>query len=382
MLGESIGTYFRITTNGTMRTYRSNLMHSRGRLNDGMEKVMTHRQFNSYAEDPAKASKAFQLRRSIWRVQDQISNVQTLINYNQSAWSALDSICDGDLENRGLNGFTSALAGISDTAGSGRTALGQDMLAQADAIVMNMNVSYGDKFVFAGNDRLNVPFEWDDGGELLYRGVDVNCGPDPAEFMKDDGNGNQVLDKIAYEAAKEADPDCEKLRKYTSEKGYVDIGLGMKENDEGDFLAATGYDSLHHGVDYIGWGKDDDGDPKNIAVLMKQLGGILERCDRESGDWASSADEEDALRLSEKLLDRIRDVSEQHVRLTAETTFLDNTELNLKQNNDLLDEQREETEGIDPADAITQMAWANYCYQAALKIGQSVLSQSLLDYMR
>ena len=58
MLDQSVSSYFRITTNGTMRTYRSNLLGSRNKFNSAMIKVQTHRQFTSYAENPLGASKA------------------------------------------------------------------------------------------------------------------------------------------------------------------------------------------------------------------------------------------------------------------------------------------------------------------------------------
>ena len=37
---------------------------------------------------------------------------------------------------------------------------------------------------------------------------------------------------------------------------------------------------------------------------------------------------------------------------------------------------------VDLADAITSFSWQQYCYNAALKIGNQLLSQSLIDYMR
>ena len=46
---------FRITTNMMMNTYRKNLQGSNLKLSDSMDKVMTTRNFNSYAEDPAAA---------------------------------------------------------------------------------------------------------------------------------------------------------------------------------------------------------------------------------------------------------------------------------------------------------------------------------------
>jgi flagellar hook-associated protein 3 FlgL len=41
-----------------------------------------------------------------------------------------------------------------------------------------------------------------------------------------------------------------------------------------------------------------------------------------------------------------------------------------------------DTESMDPAEAITEMTWAQYCYNAALRIGTNILSQSLIDYLQ
>ena len=48
---------------------------------------------------------------------------------------------------------------------------------------------------------------------------------------------------------------------------------------------------------------------------------------------------------------------------------------------DQLNEQITDTEAQDPAEAITEMVWAQYCYNAALRIGTQILSQSLIDYL-
>ena len=42
----------RITTNSSLRMYRSNLMKSTNSLNSAMTKLMTQRQFSSYASNP------------------------------------------------------------------------------------------------------------------------------------------------------------------------------------------------------------------------------------------------------------------------------------------------------------------------------------------
>ena len=61
----------RSTTNGTLKTYRYSLQRSSYTMNKARETVQTQRQFNSFAEDPAAAAKAFQLRRSLQRTDSQ-----------------------------------------------------------------------------------------------------------------------------------------------------------------------------------------------------------------------------------------------------------------------------------------------------------------------
>lgn len=388
MLDQSVSSYFRITTNGTMRTYRSNLLGSRNKLNSAMIKVQTKRQFTSYAENPLGASKAWQLRRSIWRTQDQIGNVQMLKNFNQTAWIALDAICDGTDDQPGLNGFPDIEEALNDPNAGGRKALGKSILSQVEALVSNMNTKYGDNYVFAGTDGLNAPFTWQ-GDKLCFRGIDVNSKQMEVktleDFPKNDGSGE--YDQDAYKAYLEeyANSDYGKLEKYSKEKIYVDIGMGMQEDENGEFITSTGYDSSLCGINYLGFGLDEDGDSNNIVMLMKEAGEILSRCDADSGAFENTDPTNGDRKRLEVLFDKIHakigDVSEKHVELTADTAFLEKTELQLKERNDLLDEQREGIEGIDPADAISEMLWANYCYQASLKIGNQVLSQSLLDYM-
>ena len=55
----------RITTGMAMNTYRYNLQKSTQNRDDSMNKVLSHRKFNSFAEDPASAIQAWRIRRSM-----------------------------------------------------------------------------------------------------------------------------------------------------------------------------------------------------------------------------------------------------------------------------------------------------------------------------
>ena len=54
----------RATTGGVLKSYRRNLMNSFIARNKAQDTVLTQRNFNSYAEDPAAAARAFKLRKA------------------------------------------------------------------------------------------------------------------------------------------------------------------------------------------------------------------------------------------------------------------------------------------------------------------------------
>lgn len=346
---------FRVTTNGTLRQYRSNLNANRKRLSDSMTRVLTQRQFNSYAEDPSAASRAFQIRRSLWKNDAQTANTNALFGTYSAAFTAVDQICDGTgMDDPGLSGIVDALRGITDTTASARLTLSEDLLSKSQAMVKAMNTQYGDSFVFAGTDGLNAPFAWTEDGKLTYRCIDVNTTDD-----------NKL----------------EELKKFAKETAYIDIGLGYQEKD-GKILPTSAFNGVLSGLNVLGFGQDEDGDSKNLAVLMRELGDIFAKCDPETGDFASGADRDRADVLTDKIGNAVADISEQHTKIAADALYLQTNLEQLKDTRDNLEIQREEVEAVDPAMAISEMAYANYCYSAALKIGNQVLSQSLLDYLQ
>lgn len=338
-----------------MRSYRTSLGKINAKVYDTMERVQTTRNFSTSAEDPAAASKAFQLRRSYWRAQDHIDNTNYLLNKLQMGWSSTDAIVDGDGHVPSLDGISTSLAAINDPVGGGRVLLGRELIEKAESIVMCMNVRYNDEFVFAGIDGMNVPFSWGEDGELLYRGVDVS--------------------------AAEGTEDFEKLQKMASETGYVDVGLGLKEDENGDIIDSSAFNSSIAGIEFLGYGLDEDGESKNLAVLMNELGNILMDCDPDTGEYANGGSVR-ANTLAQKILDSIARVQEQHVALSSKSEYLQVNLEHLENTQYTLNEEIAELEQMDPALSVTEMYWAQYCYQAALKIGNDLVSQTLFDYLK
>jgi len=342
----------RVTTNGTLRGYKSSLMRTSNAVNLARTKVLTQSNYTTYAEDPAAATQAFKLRRSFSRANAQLESTKTLNSKFSAACDALKSV-KGDLADGQAK--ISSLAGLNDANASGRQPLGEVLQSSAESIVQIMNSQYGSSFIFGGKDSLgDAPFQMQTvGGEkvLTYRGVAVD---DPANAAA--------------------------LKAMAGEASYVDVGSGLTEVD-GDLISSSAFNGALSGISYIGYGVDKDGDPKNMASIMQKLSDIFGRCDADTGAWASDQDKADASRLTEKLTDSIDEITNQWTALDGQTSYLTTSENRLTELSDNLNEQILGIEQVDLASAITDFSWAQYCYNAALKVGNSILSQSLIDYM-
>ena len=487
----------RVTTNGTIYSYKSTLQRTYRGLNHASDKVITNRQFTSYSEDPAAATKAFQLRRARWNTESQMDNNDRVSGKFSQGWDALEKVYN-DLGNELAN--YSALRGSSDPTASGRKALGQSLISTAKSIVYTMNSKYADEYIFAGADGMNAPFAWDNDGDLTFRGVKVDSDPnDPAfdgakavysvdvtdlaagDFFTFDGasltigadkdqsfqNLVEAYNKLgkdytaSYEndkftltanaegevtnaptanvklaadgttknltvkeevkgkaedaegrkAVKEANDALQKMLKETT---FVDLGMGFEEDANGDIKPATAFNQALCGLKYLGgsddqvtdgrvyggYGKDKDGDPLNFISLIKKTGELLYNCDQDTGSWGDDdkapawgvKDEEGnytelfgSTRTIDRMIDKLQTalgkVSLTHVELDADVAFLKSNKDRLKELDDTLNNQIVGVEDMGPADAITSLMWAQYSYNAALKIGNGILSQSLLDYL-
>ena len=438
----------RATTIGVLKNYRYGLNNSFVKMNDARTTMLTHRNFNSFAEDPSAASLSFQLRRARMTVESQKTVCDTAYRKFQSAWSSLDTVIS-KVDNVTKNSISEAdLKALNEpTSGDygGRSALGKELDELANTLVQVMNNKYADTFLFSGADGQTVPFTWSDKGELLYRGIPVdasvpevamedgaprsvdefgNLDPngqyyiqsdsistmkaddfnaiDPADqpqVMRDAGgnavtvdeNGNfdpageyvMVTTNIKTISKEDYDTEVENVEKlrYLSEeeKLFLDIGQGNKEDENNKVIESSGFDSTLQGINFLGFGKDEDGDPKNIVTITKQMAKIC----NESGEGRLTDEEYNELfRLSKKFQNAAEELHRAHVDMDARSSKLENNLDLLDDNYDTLVEQYAEIEDVDDVDAISAFLWASYSYNAALRVGNSILAQSLMDYMQ
>ncbi len=464
----------RATTGGVMKGYRSNLMNSFIGMNSARNTMLSQRVFNSYAEDPAAAAKAFRLRKSRLMVDSQHDICNDVLKKYDTAYACLQSIDEVlDTKDGQYGAYMKTLKGVTlswlnDPTGDAREQLSKVLDQTSDLITQTMNQKYGDNFIFAGADGHNVPFEvktMEDGTKkLFYRGISVDAAVPDVMTFKDNNGDTQLLEvnagtnlmsqgggsyikmdtsalikqsdfndiiindptaqqpNILYKDAAGAplcfnekgevvDPatytgdiyylnmdkaqadglvmttkdydtackDAEKLKYLANEKNYVDIGLGFKEDENGNLLDSSGFNAALPGISFLGYGVDEDGDPKNIYSIVQRLTEISDSVP-EGGKWTDDVyDEFD--RLVGKLETACSSFKTEFTNLAAGTTKLDNQEQLLVDNFDNLQEQYAALEDVDMVDSITSFIWAEYCYNAALKVGNSILSESLMDYL-
>ena len=113
---------------------------------------------------------------------------------------------------------------------------------------------------------------------------------------------------------------------------------------------------------------------------MRDLGKLFLSAD-DKGNYPEEGDEEKASRLTTKLKTAITFTQEAHVKMSADSNYLQTNMDQLTDTRYTLNEEIDDLEQQEPANAIMDMYWAQYCYQASLRIGNDLLSQSLFDYM-
>lgn len=331
----------RITTSMVLRNYNTNLNSSLANLDSARMKVITNRNFNSISEDPAGATKAFRLRRQLANNEDYQSNLEAVqARFDGVESSALQITTALKKVNadilQGIDGSTSA---------DQRKSIALTLRETAKSIVLNANATYGDTFIFSGASSKEVPFVLDDDGTLTYRGIDVDS-TDPGDLAI--------------------------LKNLSNEKVYLDLGFGLKE-DAGQLVDDSAFNTSVPGINLLGYGTNDDGISKNIVTLLNDMADELEK--------PTISDSRFKL-MTDQFTESRNGVIDFATQLGTQSTFLENTKARLEDDHISINTKLVALENVDMADAITNYSWAQYAYNAALKVGNSILSPSFIDFMK
>lgn len=331
----------RITTSALIRNYKSNLGKSISNLDLARTKVMTQRNYTKGYQDPTGAVRESALNWKYARNQDYIDAIddaQSFQNAQEDAITQINTQARYLSKQYGLE----AMNGTNWTYDVRRT-YAQAFRQAQESMTMSMNATYGDKFVFGGADGAHTPFELKDvNGQkvLLYRGNTVDH------------------------------PNMDEMSK---EEVYIDLGFGLTMDDTtGKVANSSGFNISLPGINVVGYGTDKDGTSKNIITLAGEIADVL---DQEDFDL-------DKYKKLLSAFDEARGVlSDNLTTLGTRTNFLTTTKSRLEDQQLNLTEQYDNVVNVDMAEAITEFSWAQYAYNAALKIGTNILTPSFIDFM-
>ncbi len=331
----------RITTSALIRNYKSNLNKSITTLDLARTKVMTKRNFTKGYQDPTAAVREAALNQKYAKNEDYIQAIDDAQSFQNAQEDAITQI---STQAR----YLSKQYGLEAMNGTNwpldvRQTYAQAFRQAQESMTMSMNTTYGDKFVFGGADGGHTPFELKDiNGEkvLLYRGKKVDH------------------------------PDMDKMSR---EEVYTDLGFGLTMDEDGNVVNSSAFNTSLPGINVVGYGTDDNGNSKNLIVLAGQLADELEKEDFDMEKYTELLNAFDGART--KLMDNLTTIG-------TRTNFLETTKSRLEDQQISLTEQFDNVVNVDMAEAITEFSWAQYAYNAALKVGTNILTPSFIDFMK
>lgn len=332
----------RITTGMMKNNYLKNLDQSANKMNYLNEKVSSGRKFFKASEDTVSAIKAYKLRREFKSTEMYDTNISSVDSFLTVAESNLT-----DINNSLQRVYTSYLQGVNGTmTADDREIIATEMDTLQDSILAALNAKFEDRYVFGGTSKNELPFSVDKGGNLLFKGVNVN---DSTELIK--------------------------LQKLSKETINIDLGLGMTFNNN-SLNKDTVFDMSMAGIKFMGFGTDDGtttGVPNNIYSLIGKIKEELRKTDF-SNDDASKFIKAFEKQKSQVIV-AITDIGSKANYLEFLKTRNEDYQFNLN-------EKISNVEYVDPAEAIMDFKMQEYSYNSALAMGNKILQNSFIDFMK
>lgn len=337
----------RITYRMMTTKYTNNLNSLAEDVNDLSNQVASGRKYSRTSEDVSSAIKGYQIRRSLAKIegyQDNISHAQDFLTNSETTLSgveeSLSEACDKILQ--GMNGTQSD---------DEKAIIATELRTIQESLLATLNTSSSDVYIFGGSNTETEPFTLDSDGNLLYNG----------EAVDDLVDGSSELKALQDDSL------------------YVDIGLGVSFTATGEVDRNTVFNYSIPGINFVGNGTTtlDDGTEasNNIYNLLGQIADAFE----------TGGDSTEMTEKLEGLYGHFKDVMQESYQTTTEigskTNYLDFMTERYETQNYNLEARQTEVEGVDATAVYIDYQTQQVAYTAALQLGNSVIQQSVFDYM-
>ncbi|MEG0020153.1 MAG: hypothetical protein RR728_06370, partial [Oscillospiraceae bacterium] len=295
-------------------------------------------------EDPSSAVRAYKTRREFLKNDDYVRNLkdtQELFTSYESSMMQVSRMSE--------DAHVDILTAINGTQSADeRKILAEKLREMQKTMVMDMNVTVSDQYIFGGTGNKKPPFAIDDKGVLSYRGIDVN--------------------------SKKPD-DIAKLKAMSEEQIFIDLGFGMATTGTGNIDQNSAFNKAIPGIKFLGFGTDADGDSKNLVTLIGEIANAL---DQPEGVYNMARVEKLNTKFDKQRNGVIIDIT----KMGSNTMFLNYTEKRLDEVDFNFTKSIDSLEYVDSAKAITEFKMQDYVYRATLQMGMNILSPSFIDFMK
>ncbi len=334
----------RITQSFTNRTYLKNNNRLLSNMNKSMTKIWTQKEFLRASEDAINASRAMTVRRNLRELDMYDENLEAAKGVFSAAETGLTTLghdvyldvqnkletaCNGTYNEDDLKIFANELRNYGDFA------------------VETLNGDYAERNLFGGTNNSEPPFKITENADgrttVTYNGVAVNT-------IKD-------IDAV---------PGSKPI--------YIDIGIGIKYDENYEIDPQTAVDVSLNGAKLTGYGQETTADgkvySKNFVQLIYDAAYALDNGDV---DYANA------------VLDKFNQANS-HV-LTEITTLgskQNSMDFYMTKNEDYrmsLKERQNNVEGCDMNEQIVDLEATEAAYNAILQMSSTILPKSIFDFI-
>ncbi|MEA4804386.1 hypothetical protein [Acetobacterium wieringae] len=338
----------RITYRMMTSRYSTNLNSLSSDLDKLNTQVATGRKYARTSEDVSSAVRGYQIRRNLSKLegyQDNIRHADDFLTNSESTLGQMESSLSEATDKilQGMNGSQSK---------DDRKIIATELRTIQDQLLETLNTSTSGMYLFGGSNN-EKPFEVVD-GKLQYNGKN--------------------LDALTEGSAAEK----ELVKSLKSDSMYVDIGLGVSfDETTGGVDRNTVFNYSVAGINFVGNGTSSVDGETVSNNLYDLLGRIAEEFEKPDGEY--SFDKVDSLNGLFK--DNSLKTYQTTTEIGAKTQYLEFMTSRYETQNFNLEERQTSVEGVDAAYTYISFQSQKVAYQAALQMGQSVVQQSVFDYM-
>lgn len=346
----------RVTNRSTARNYLKNMNKALTDQANISRRLETNNRFEQISEDVSAGVQAMKSRSEMYKVNKQLSSVQSINEDLSASESAMTNI--GDLLAQIHPKIQKAITGSSSDAD--RKILADEIKTMKEEILADLNAQSNGQYMFGGTNNYVKPFTLDpDTGNLKYNGIDVD------EIKRKDDGTFYYKDKNGIDTEIPMNEDV-----------YMDIGLGIRMSGP-NVDPQSGYKVSYNGVEISGYGLDENGNSNNIINVLNQIGKALTTdgfADNGGPDLVGDLDKH-LVDLTDKFRTNITDIG-------ARTQFLGTMENRLTDNMNNMTQKMSRLTATDFGEESIHQSTNNAVVNAIYRLGANVIPMSLMDFIK